>query len=68
MGKECCFQLNRRLWGWTKYELPYKRLCERLKKYYAEHLDFTGSEHYASFNFSSGTVLMADDHCAQVTH
>ena len=30
LGKECCTQLSRRLWGGTKDELPQKRLCGRL--------------------------------------
>ena len=31
MGKECSSRLRKRLWGWTKYELPYKRLRGRLQ-------------------------------------
>ena len=33
LGKECCTQLSRRLWGGTKDELPQKRLCVRLPKH-----------------------------------
>ena len=30
LGKECCSQVSRRLWGGMKYELPQKRLGGRL--------------------------------------
>ena len=30
VGKECCPQLSRHLWGGMKHELPKKRLCGRL--------------------------------------
>ena len=62
------FSVEQAFVGTDKMWAPLKTPAWEAKKSSAEHLDFTGSEHWASLNFSSGTVLMADDRSAQVTH